>query len=215
MAIDLSLDARASSSPLGRRLGWLMSDRLVAAGVALALAAVVAQVVTQIIDFTVYDLRIGALDSDVHASIFGIMSLVAELAMAMAAGFRGLRTQERGRWLVLAVIVAPLVLLRAALPGSAAVAAAPVAVVFVLAWSLTSSDPVPARTAVRLALFLLAFSFVVHIVGLRVVHGLGYVGNSWPYEVKGILKHSAELAGWILLATGVLAGRRHSRRSGL
>jgi hypothetical protein len=65
-------------------------------------------VATQIIDFAVYDLRIDALNSDGHASIFGIMSLVAELAMAMAAWFRGLHSDKRGSWLVLAALAAPL-----------------------------------------------------------------------------------------------------------
>lgn len=208
MALDLSVESRPLRSERSRRSDGSTADRVIAAGVALALALVVAQVVSQIVDFTVYDLRISALDSDSHASIFGIMSLVATFAMALAAGFRGLRSDHRGRWLLLAAVVAPLVAVRAALPDSAAAFAAPCAAVFVLVWSLTSNDPARARAVVRLSLYLLAFSFVVHIVGLPIVHALGYAGNSWPYEVKALLKHCTELAGWILLAVGVLAGMR-------
>ena len=71
---------------------------------------------------------------------------------------------------------------------------------------------------VRVGLFVLAFSFVAHVVGPRIVTHLGYGVGSWPYELKGILKHSTELAGWILVGTGVLAGwaaaRRPESRSG-
>ncbi|HET6865169.1 MAG TPA: hypothetical protein VFH80_04565 [Solirubrobacteraceae bacterium] len=181
---------------------------MLVAGIALALVALAAQVAAQIIDFTVYDLRIGALNSNVDSSVFGVVSLAAEIAMACAAAWRGLESEHRGRWLVLAAIAAALVVVRAAMPGSAVTVAAPVAVVFILVWSLTSNDPSRARTIVRVALFLLAFSFVVHIVGLKIVNSLGYDGNSWPYQVKSLLKHGSELAGWILLATGILGGAR-------
>jgi hypothetical protein len=206
MALDLSLQSRPSERKFGRRFDASTADRVMATGVVVALAAIVAQAVTQVVDFTVYDLRIGALNSDVHGSIFGIMSLVAELVMAVAAGFRGLRSEQRARWFVLAAIAAALVAVRVALPGSAAAFAAPCAVVFALVWSLTSADPAPARSMIRVSLYLLAFSFVVHIVGLKIVHELGYGGNTWPYEIKCLLKHSAELSGWFLLAAGILGG---------
>lgn len=185
-----------------------MTDRVLVVGVALALVALVAQVAAQIIDFTVYDLRIGALNSNVDSSVFGRLSLAAEIAMAGAAAWRGFESKHRGRWLGLAAIAAALVGVRAAFPGSALSVAAPVAVVFILVWSLTSNDPQRARTIVRVALLLLAFSFVVHVVGLKIVNSLGYDGNSWPYQVKSLLKHGSELAGWTLLATGILAGAR-------
>jgi hypothetical protein len=193
---------------------------VLAAGVALALVALVAQVVAQVVDFTVYDLRIGALNSNVDSSVFGRLSLAAEIAMACAAVLRGFESEQRTRWFGLAAIAAALVGVRAAFPGSAMIVAAPVAVVFILVWSLTSNDPGRARTIVRLALCLLAFSFVVHVVGLKVVNSLGYDGNSWPYQVKSLLKHGSELAGWTLLATGILAGSRRyalsaSARAGL
>jgi chromate transport protein ChrA len=206
VAVDLSLESRRPTPQLRRRvLGW-ETDRVRVAGVTLALVAIVVQVAAQIIDFTVYDLRIGALNSNVDSSVFGLLSLAAEIAMACAAAWRASESERRGRWLVLAALAAALVAVRAAFPGSAVTVAAPVAVVFVLVWSLTSNDPARARTVVRVALCLLAFSFVVHLVGLKIVNGLGYDGNSWPYQVKSLLKHGSELTGWILLATGILAG---------
>lgn len=181
---------------------------MLVAGVALALVVLAVQVVAQIVDFSVYDLRIGALNSNLDSSVFGLLSLAAEIAMAGAAAFRAFESEHRNRWLVLAAIAAALVAVRAAFPGSAVNVAAPVAVVFVLVWSVTSNDPGRARTIVRVALCLLAFSFVVHLVGLKIVNSLGYDGNSWPYQVKSLLKHGTELAGWTLLTTGILGGAR-------
>ncbi|MBV9606876.1 MAG: hypothetical protein JO027_17315 [Solirubrobacterales bacterium] len=202
MAVDLSLQSQTPRVELGRRFDGWTTDRVIAAGMAVALTAVVAQAITQIVDFSVYDLRIGALNSDVHASIFGVLSLIAEGVMAVAAGFRGLHSHQRSRWLGLAALAAALVAVRAALPGSAAAFAVPCAAVFALVWSLTSADPRAARTVVLASLFLLVFSFAIHIVELE----LGNVGKSWPDEIKCLFKHSAELSGWILLATGVVAG---------
>jgi hypothetical protein len=211
MAIDLALDSRRSSTALGRRFdGWTM-DGVLAVGVAVALAAVVAQAIAQVIDFTVYDLRIGALNSDVHASIFGIMSLVAEAVMAAAAGFRALHSEQRTRWLVMAALAALLVVVRAALPGSAPAFAVPCAVLFGLVWTSTAADPPRARAVVRLSLYLLAFSFAVHIFELKVAPELGFRANTWPGEIKCLVKHSAELSGWFLLAAGVLAGMLPAR----
>lgn len=215
MAIDVFVQSQPSARARGRRNDGWTADRVWAAGLAVALAAVVAQAVTQVIDFTVYDLRIGALNSDVHASIFGIMSLAAEFVMAVAAGFRGFHSEQRVRWFILAAIAGSLVAVRAALPGSAAAFAAPCVVVFALVWSLTSADRTRARSMVRVSLYLLTFSFAVHIVGLKIVHELGFGGNTWPYEIKCLLKHSAELAGWILLAAGVLGGMLPARTRAL
>lgn len=206
MAFDLSLESRRSTTALGQRFDGWTADRVIAVGVAVALAAVIAQTVAQVIDFTVYDLRIGALNSDVHASIFGIMSLVADGVMAVAAGVRAMHSEKRTPWLVLAALAAILVVVRAAIPGSAPAFAVPCAVLFVMVWSLTSADPTPARTVVRISLYLLAFSFAVHIFELKIAPELGFRANTWPGEIKCLVKHSAELSGWFLLAAGVLAG---------
>ena len=119
VAFDLSLESRASTTALGRRFDSWTMDRVIAVGVIVAAAMVFAQAIAQVIDFTVYDLRIGALNSDVHSSIFGVMSLVANGAMAAAAGFRAMHSERRAQWLVLAALAATLVVVRAAIPGSA------------------------------------------------------------------------------------------------
>jgi hypothetical protein len=179
---------------------------MIVLGVSLALAAAFAQIVTQVIDVAVFDLRIAALDSDSHRSVFGVLSLGAQAGAGVAVGVRCLSRPGRAAWLVLEALIALLLFVRAFLSDQPAAFALPVGVAFVLFWWLTKTDYHRARTVVRVGLFVLAFSFVVHIVAPGIVNHLGYGYGSWPYELKGILKHSTELAGWILVSTGVLAG---------
>ena len=95
-------------------------DRVIAVGGVIVTAAMIfAQAIAQVIDFTVYDLRIGALNSDVHSSIFGVMSLVANGAMATAAGFRAMHWKGARNGSSWAALAAALVVVRAAIPGSA------------------------------------------------------------------------------------------------
>lgn len=173
----------------------------------MTLLLVVAQIATQTIDFGVFQLRIGVLDSDSHASLFGVGSLAAQGLAALAAAARSRGSQRRTAWTLLAVVTAALVFVRVGVSFQAVLLAGPVAAVFVLFWHLTSDDPKHARAVVRAGLAALVFSYLVHAVGPRVVADLGYAANSWPYQVKGLLKHSAELAGWMLVAVGVFEAR--------
>lgn len=181
-------------------------------GVSAAVIVAVAQVVTQVIDASAFDLRIAALNSDSHRSVFGVLSLGAQAATAAALGVRCLSPSRRAAWVVLAGLTALLLVVRALFPSEPAAFVLPVAVAFVLFWWLTGTDYRRARTVVRVGLFVLAFSFVAHVIGPRIVTHLGYGVGSWPYELKGILKHSTELAGWVLVGAGVLAGWAAARR---
>jgi uncharacterized membrane protein YfbV (UPF0208 family) len=178
----------------------------VSIGVIVTIAAVASLIVTQTIDFAVYDLRIAALDSDVHASIFGVVSLVAQGAAIAAAVARARTSRHRKAWSLLAVLLSALLVVRIVASYSVLLVP-PVALVCAMLWKLTADDEPRARAVVRVALMLLAFSFVVHGVGPKVVTALGYSANSWPYEVKALLKHTTEMAGWMLLASGLFAGR--------
>jgi hypothetical protein len=193
------------------------ADLVIVVGASVAVAAALALVVSQIIDFTVFDLRIRALDSDTHRSIFGVLSLLAQAGTVFAVAMRCVSPSRRAGWVAVGALIAGLLPVRALLPEQPLAFALPVTVAFVLLWWLTMADYPAARTVLRVGLFLLAFSFVVHVVGPRIIDHLGYGYGTWPYEVKGMTKHSTELVGWILLSTGVLAGlfatRRPTRRS--
>jgi hypothetical protein len=184
------------------------TDWIVSGGLLLALVTVLMQVTLQLIDFGVYDLRIGALDSNLHTSVFGAASLAAQGAAAVAAAVRGASVEHRIGWIAAAALIAMLLALRISVSYSTSALLPFVVAVFVLLWWLTADEPEPARTIVRLGLCLLVFSFVVHATGPRIVAALGYGGNSWPYQVKGVLKHCTELGGWMIVATGIARAAR-------
>jgi uncharacterized membrane protein YfbV (UPF0208 family) len=190
-----------------------ITHRVIRAGLLLTLAAVIAQAAAQSIDFGVYSLRVTALDSNVHGSIFGVISIVAQGASAVAMVVRARTASQPRVWALLAAVVGALTVVRIVTSYNAAVLIVPVAVVFVLVWQLTADDPVEARMVVRAGLLLLVFSFVVHAVGPKLVTALGYSVNSWPYEIKSMLKHGSEMAGWMLLAVGLVAPVRLSARA--
>ena len=55
---------------------------------------------------------------------------------------------------------------------------------------------------------MLGSSFGLHAVG-PLADGSSVsrlAAYTWPYQLTGMLKHGAELAGWMLLATGMFAG---------
>jgi hypothetical protein len=177
-------------------------------GVCLTVVAAIGQIATQIVDFAVYDLRIAALNSDVHMSIFGILSLAAQAAAVAAVAARCLLAPRNMRtgWLLLGALILVLLGVRVALPDDPIALLVPVGIAFVLFWRLTMDDYPRARIVVRVALLSLAISFVIHIVGPKIIDALGYGYGTWAYQIKALSKHVTELTGWILIATGLFAG---------
>ena len=84
----------------------------------------------------------------------------------------------------------------------------PLTVVFVVLCALTFRDARRVRFIVWGSLVLLACSFALHAVGPQADAdgSRTYLAtHTWAYQVTGMLKHGAELAGWMLLATGMAA----------
>ena len=184
------------------------NDTLVASALLLATLLVAAQIAAQLVDFGVFDLRVAWLNSNHHASLFGIASLLAQGAAAATAALRSAVPPRRAAWAAGAVLIAALLVLRLAVTYGTAPLILPVTLTFVLLWWLSGSEPARARSVLRAGLCLLVFSFVVHAVGPSLVSALG--GGGWAYQLKGVLKHSAELGGWMLVATGVAAACRQA-----
>lgn len=163
---------------------------------------------TQLVDFGVFDLRIGALDTDTHASVFGAVSLLAQAAAAAAVVWRGSATkQRRAAWLALGAVVGGLVLVRIFVTYRAETVAAPLACMVCLLCWLTWREHCAARTVVWVALALMMTSLLLHEVGLD-ADVLNYSDQSWAYQLTAVAKHGSELAGWMLLATALVAGAR-------
>lgn len=171
---------------------------------------VACQILAQAIDFSFFQLDIRALDSDTHASIFGVASLAAQALVVAAAAARSHGSRHGAGWAIVSVLTGLLLVLRVGVGFRAAPLLGPVVMLFILLWRLTAGDPQHARAVLRAGLSCLAFSYFVHAFGPHASAALGYGGNSWPYQVEGILKHSAELAGWMLVAVGAREGQRPS-----
>jgi hypothetical protein len=164
------------------------------------------QAVSQVIDFSVFNLRIRALNSDKHRSLFGLASLLAQMAVAATCVWRGRRVeQHRWAWFALGALVAGLVLVRGLISFNATVLAVPLACVFCLLCWLTWRDRGAARAVVWAGLILMVTSLLLHKVGLA-ADSSNASDFTWAYQIEGMVKHGAELAGWVLVATGIIAG---------
>ena len=113
--------------------------------------------------------------------------------------------RHRWAWLALGALVAGLVLLRTLITYNPKAVAVPLACMFWLVCWLTWRDPRAAHTVVWLALILMVVSLLLHEVGLD-ADVLNYSDQSWSYQLSAVAKHGSELAGWILLASGIIAG---------
>ena len=194
---------------------WISgSTQVITAGLLLTIALVFAQTASQLIDFHFFGLRLKVLDSDHHRSVFGAISL---LAQGFAAGAIGVRATSRR---------SPAGLLAAALVGALTVPRAlksyepvfqrydvpilvvPLTVVLVVLRTLTSGDARRVRFILWASLALLACSFALHAVGPQAdgASSSMHPDWTWTYQLTGMFKHGAELAGWMLLATGMVAG---------
>jgi hypothetical protein len=179
---------------------------IIVAGLLVAVALVALLAAGQLIDFGVLHLRVRALNTDYHSSVFGVVSLLAEATAGATILWRGTHTQERRwAWLLLGAIVAGLVVVRALTTYNPKTVAVPLACMFCLVSVLTWRDPRAARTVVWAALVLMATSLLLHEVGLD-ADVLNYSDQSWSYQLTAVAKHGSELAGWVLLITGVIAG---------
>ena len=149
---------------------------------------------------------------------------MAEAVAAAAIALRAVSGRRRA-WLLVAAVVGVLTVPRALMRYAAAferydvpILVAPLSVVFVVLCALTFRDARPVRFIVWGSLVLLGFSFALHAVGPQADAGgsSAYLStHTWAYQVTGMLKHGAELAGWILLAIGIVAGCLASREDDL
>ena len=76
---------------------------------------------------------------------------------------------------------------------------------FLLLWQIR---PVPGRAAfqLRLGLALLGAALVGEMLAAGALSALDRTAHAWPYTVEVALEEAAELAGWILIASGLAGG---------
>lgn len=195
---------RAPRQPLVHKAAE--TGRVVAVGIVTAAAMVALLAAVQSIDFGMLDLRINWLNADHRLSVFAIASLLAQAAAGAAGIWRGVRQETNRRaWLTLGVLLGSLVLIRGLTAYNRYVLAVPLACVFGMLFWLTWRDPSPARAVLWIALAALGISLLLHEVGPDADASTAS-DYTWTYQIVGIVKHGAELAGWTLAATAIAAG---------
>lgn len=180
--------------------------RIIVIGLLVTVALVALQAVTQAIDFSVFNLQIRAFNSDKRDSVFGLASLLAQAAVAAACVWRGRQVERRRRaWFALGALVGALVIIRGLTTFNATALAVPLVCVFWLLCWLTWRDRGAARAVVWAGLILMGTSLLLHKVG-PAADASTASDYTWAYQLTSMVKHGAELAGWMLLATGIAAG---------
>jgi hypothetical protein len=173
----------------------------IAGAVLAAIVLSAANAVAQSIDFGVFDLRFQALNSNTHASIFGIVSLIA-CALTVVASVIFAKKTQRLSGAVLSCMLAVLLVLRIWNPPNVLMLALPfTAITLVMLWRVATGGT---RGIVRGGCLLLVASFVIHAAETKTFGLIVLNPDSWAYQIRCVVKHDAELSGWILIAVGLL-----------
>lgn len=174
------------------------------------IAALLAVITTHLIGFAVDHPEPGWLNASASSS-WSHRAVAVSLAAATVACAWGARGgNERGTWVLAALILGFLALdeltsLHAHVDEATwgKVLYAPILLALGLSlWRLAAGTN--QRGILAAALITLAVSFVIHVFGAHVVEALGWGTGSWPYQVKVALKEGMELAGWLLVLTVLL-----------
>jgi hypothetical protein len=189
-------------------------------GLRIALALGIGEVVAQLVDFGVFDLRIEALDSSGDKGLFGLLSVVVLVASVLAAWLLALASRpHRVVDGVAAVALSLVLLVQIAEPPHRLAIVLPFGVAALTALWRLGTGLQRASRLIRTGCVVLVVSFVAHAFGARLVSHLGYTSDSWPYQIKSVVKHAGELCGWTLVTAGLMstwnAGRLGRPQSGV
>lgn len=202
VAVDVFRPAteHVNGSHAGDSTGWIA-----AWGIGIALTLATAAGAAHLVDWAAYDSHYRLLNLTTHRSVFGAVSLLSLAAVTAALTWL---CWARRTWepTVLALVALSLALLglRTAHPAHVFVVAVPLAAAtFVLLWWRIEPRASMARRLLRLGCVTLAISYGLHAFGASAATRLGYGPDTWLYQVEVVVEHCAELAGWILIATGV------------
>jgi hypothetical protein len=189
---------------------------VVAYGVAAAAVVAAVQISANVVDFAVYDYRFAAFDPNNEGGVFAWLggALIAGAAcLCLAPALR--RERAGASYAVAGVLLAVFAVENRLRVHEAALHRVEVygplfgAVLVALLWLSRDWPPAP-RAAVWAGLASLALSLVLHRGAPQLLAHFGSGPGDWPYELKVSLKESAELCGWLLVATGLAAAARRS-----
>jgi hypothetical protein len=183
------------------------------------LGVVVAGSVLQFVGFGFFHNRVSALNSASDGGLFGFAGRVA----IASAAFASWMVLFRVRPVTPALVVLPPVLTFLAVDealrlhreiGIRLVFYLPILLAAFLAVFAVARrlSPRSLRLCV-VALVLLGASFLIHQFGEELVFRLGASAGGWLFQVKAVVKHGTEVAGWLLITLGLAVGLRdHTAR---
>jgi len=200
-----------------RTAGDVGTDRFTRLGIGVTIVVVLAGAVAQLISYRFFGQRIQALDARSDGGVVGAIGDVALAAAAVAAWILAARVRSaRLVPVVLAVLLTFLaadkvVGLHDDIPHWLAFYL-PVLLATFICLVAVGRGPAGMDRLIGTGLALLAFSFLLHLFGERLLLGLG-AGNTTglAYELKAVVKHGTEVAGYLLIALGLFRlGFRHN-----
>jgi hypothetical protein len=80
------------------------------------------------------------------------------------------------------------------------------AAVFVAAVSIARRLSSRCFRVIAIALAMLAGAFLINRSGDWILREVGGWDNGWMWQVKAVVKHGMEVAGWLLMALGLYVG---------
>ena len=215
-----------------RTVGDVGTNRFTKLGIRATIAVVLAGSAAQIINYEFFDQRIRALDSAADGGIFGAvgdiaLGVAAASAWVLAARVRSTRSvavtlaalltflavdkvlrlhDHISHWLAfyLPVLAASFICLVAVARGPSGGPRFRV--------DRDGGGPV-VDPLIGVGTLLLAFSFLLHLSGDRLLLTLGANSSGLAYQIKAVMKHGTEVEGWLLIVLGLLRLSSSRRRN--
>jgi hypothetical protein len=206
--------ADALAAGLGRNVpgGSVAARWPVAVGIAVTAGIVLAGTAAQLINYG-FALDVPALDSSSDGGAFGVIGDIALASAALAAWIVLARTRVRHA----AIVALPVLLTFLALDKALRLHDeipnwpqyyVPVLLATFAALVLVGQRLSPqCRRLIVIALALLSASFLIYLTGESMLDKLGLAGDGWARQLKAVIKHGAEVAGWLIVSLALLAAR--------
>lgn len=186
----------------------LRSRRLATVGIAVAGASVLLFGAAHLVNAWVFDREIGPFDAGAGDSAFERMGNLAIALSLLAVLLLAIRAGSVSAALLVPLLgfllVDDLLGIHEHVPSWRILYLPLLAAVFYLLWRFEYADRDALRLA-RVGLVLLVASVVLGVVAERIVVRQGWTTGDAGYEAKILVKDGSEVAGWILIATALVA----------
>jgi hypothetical protein len=190
------------------------TGRLIAIGIAATTGIVLAGTAAQLIGYGLFHGRVPALNSASDGGLFGLVGDISIAAATLAAWTVLLRIRPR----TIAMVALPLLLsfltidkisrLHDHIPGWLVFYLPVLAATFVVVAAVARRLSPRSFRITAIALALLVGSFLLHEYGEWLLIRVGGSTTGWMFQVKAVVKHGLEVAGWLFVALGLAVGLR-------